>query len=52
MNSFIEVPRLKYETLRDVRLMLSEGCKSVAFDLKSGYHAISIEPESRKYFCF
>ena len=52
VNQYITVPRIKYETLRDVRLMVSRGCKTIAFDLERGYHAISIAPEWRKYFTF
>jgi hypothetical protein len=43
---------VKYETLRDLSLMFEPGMKSIAFDLKSGYHAILLAPEIRKYFCF
>lgn len=43
---------MKYETLSDVKLLHEEGLKSVSFDLESGYHAIALAPEVRKYFCF
>lgn len=52
INKFINVPGVKYETLRDVGLMYEEDMQSIAFDLKSGYHAVSLAEESRKYFCF
>ena len=52
INKFINVPNVKYDTLRDVSLMFEDGMKSVAFDLQSGYHAISLAEETRKYFCF
>ncbi len=32
--------------------MVEPGVKGVQFDLKSGYHAVSLASEIRKYFCF
>lgn len=52
INKYINCPKLKYETLKDIGLCREAGMKSLAFDLQSGYHAISLAPEIRKYFCF
>ena len=52
LNSYVNVPTMKYEALRDLGLMCEAGMKSVAFDLKDGYHAINLAPEIRKYVCF
>ena len=46
------MPGVKYETLRDIGLMFERNMTSLAFDLKSGYHAISLASESRQYFSF
>ena len=47
INQFIHVPGVKYETLRDISLMYESDMSSVAFDLKSGYHAVSLATECR-----
>jgi hypothetical protein len=52
INSYISVPGVKYETLRDISLMYEPSMQCIAFDLKSGYHAVSLAEECRKYFCF
>lgn len=43
---------MKYEALYDLGLMCEAGMKSLAFDLKGGYHTINLAPEIRKYVCF
>lgn len=43
---------MKYEALGDLGLMVESGMKSIAFDLKDGYHAVNLAKESRKYVCF
>lgn len=52
INKFISVPGVKYETLRDLGLMLEKDMQCISFDLKSGYHAVNLAEESRCYFCF
>lgn len=52
LNQYIHVPGVKYETLRDVSLMYEEDMRSISFDLKSGYHAVSLAEECRHYFGF
>ena len=52
LNEFIKLPNCKYETLRNLQYMVEPGVRAIQFDLKSGYHAVSLAKEVREYFCF
>lgn len=44
--------RCRFETLRVLNRLACQGDWMFSFDLKDGYHCISIEPSFRKYFTF
>jgi hypothetical protein len=50
INKYINVPNVTYDQLRDVGLMFEDGLTSIAFDLLSGFHAVSLAEEVRPYF--
>ena len=52
LNSFIEVPRIKYEGHETGLNFFKKGCHMFSFDLKDGYHHILIHPEFRTYLGF
>ena len=42
----------KYETLRSLRRLARKGDWMVSWDIRDGYHAIGIHPDSRRYMTF
>jgi ribonuclease HI len=44
--------RCRYETLRVLNRLARKGDWMTSFDLKDGYHAISIHPQFRRFFSF
>ena len=51
-NKFLWKQPVKYEDLRTALLFLRREGLMFQFDLKSGYHHISIRPDHQKYLCF
>ena len=52
VNKFVKHVKFKYEDLRTLSEMFSEDDYFTTFDLKYGYHHISIHPEHYKYLGF
>lgn len=52
LNQFVEVPKFKYEDVKEALNYFKEGSSMILWDLKNGYHAIKIHPEFRKYLGF
>ena len=52
LNSFVEVPRFKYEDVLDGLNYFRKGCYLIQWDLKDGYHQIKISEEFQKYLGF
>ena len=51
-NKYLWKQSVKYEDLRTALIFLNRHGHMFQFDLKSGYHHISIRPESHKFFGF
>ena len=52
MNSYLVIPKFKYEDLRSLSQVLDEGHWFFTWDLKSGYHHVDICYEHQKYLGF
>jgi len=52
VNSYINVPKFKYEGLPNFTDMVEKRDFAVKFDLTSGYHHISIHKQHCKYLGF
>jgi len=52
VNKFLDFPKIKYEDLRTVRQHLGEDYFFTTFDLKSGYHHISVREEDKQCACY
>ena len=52
LNQFVEVPKFKYEDVKEALNYFEKGCHMIKWDLKNGYHQIKIHPEFRKYLGF
>ena len=52
LNSFISVPKFKYEDIRNIKNMFNKGDFFFKMDIKSGYHHINILEEHQKFLCF
>ena len=52
LNTFIDVPKFKYEDVKEALNYFKKGCSMIKWDLKNGYHLIKIHPEFRKYLGF
>ena len=52
LNSFLRVPRFKYEDLRTFKDIFGPDDWFFKFDYKSGYHHIDIYPDHWKYLAF
>lgn len=52
LNSFLEVPSFKMETVSSIRLSIQPGDWAVSLDLSDAYFHVPIHPSSRKYLRF
>ena len=52
LNSFIEVPKFKYEDVRDGISYFEKDCHMFKWDLRDGYHQVAIHPDFRKFLGF
>jgi len=52
LNKYIEVPKFKYEDTKEALQYFKKGCAMFSWDLKNGYHLISIHKDFRKYLGF
>ena len=52
LNGFVEVPKFKYEDVRDGINYFKRDCFMFKWDLRDGYHQIAIHPEFQKYLGF
>ena len=52
INSFLTVPRFKYDDIRTISDLFEVGDCSFKFDIKSGYHHIDILEAHQKYLGF
>lgn len=52
INEFIQVPRVKYETLASLPALARSGDGGVCVDMLSGYYALGIAPEFQDFLCF
>ena len=52
VNKYLEHHSFKYENLKTLEKMFEQGFYFSCFDLKNGYHHISINPEHWKYLGF
>ena len=52
LNASCVPHRCRYETLRVLSRLARKGDWMVSFDLKDGYHCISLHPDSRRFFTF
>ena len=48
VNQFVDVPKFKYEDVKEALQSFKKGCSMIKWDLKNGYHMIRIH----KDFCF
>ena len=52
LNKYIDVPKFKYEDVKEAMNYFKKGCKMFTYDLKNGYHIIKIHKDFRKYLGF
>ena len=52
VNEYLDFPKFKYEDLKTARQYFEKDAYFITFDLKSGYHHISINENYRKYLGF
>jgi hypothetical protein len=52
INSFLEVQKFKYESIREVSQLAKLGDYLFSADLKSGYHHVDVAPEFWQYLGF
>ena len=55
LNSFISVPKFKYEDIRTIKRkknVFNKGDFFLKVDIKSDYHHINILEEYQKFLCF
>ena len=52
VNKYLETRSFRYENIDTVRKMFRQGYYFCVFDLKSGYHHISVNPQHYKYLGF
>lgn len=52
LNSFIDNPHFKMESIKTAMSLLSENCFMAVIDLKDAYHAIRIDDEFQKFLKF
>ena len=52
LNSFLSVPKFKYEDVRSIRDLFNEGDFFFKFDIKHGYHRVNIDKAYHKYLSF
>ena len=49
LNSFLSVPKFKYEDVRSIRDPFNKGDFFFKFDIKHGYHHVNIDKAYHKY---
>ena len=52
LNSFLSVPKFKYEDVRSIRDLFNKGDFFFKFDIKHGYHHVNIDKAYHKYLSF
>ena len=52
VNEYLDFPKFKYKDLRTVRQYFERNTYFVTFDLKNGYHHVSINEKYKKYLGF
>ena len=52
LNSFLSVPKFKYEDVRTIRDLFNKGDFFFKFDIKHGYHHVNIDKAYHKYLSF
>ena len=52
LNSFLSVPKFKYEDVRTIRDLFDKGDFFFKFDIKHGYHHVNIDKAYHKYLSF
>jgi hypothetical protein len=52
INSFLQVQKFKYESIREVSQLAKLGDHLLSVDLKSGYHHVDVAPEFWQYLGF
>ena len=52
LNQFVDVPKFKYEDVKEALSFFNKGCCMIKWDLKNGYHLIKIHKKFRKYLGF
>ena len=52
INRYLAVPKVRFDTLRVMRQIVRKGDGLVTFDLKDGYHALSIHEADQRFLAF
>ena len=52
LNSFCHPLKCRYETLKVLSRLASQGSWMISFDIQDAFHALSIHPSHRQYFTF
>ena len=52
INEYFDFQKIKYEDLRTARQYFEKDAYFITFDIKSGYHQISINVIDKKYLGF
>ena len=52
LNKYIDVPKFKYEDVKEAINYFKKDCKMFTYDLKNGYHIIKIHKDFRKFLGF
>ena len=51
-NQHCEKSSIKYEDLRDLSLVLRPQDHLISFDIKDGYHHLSLRKDAQRHLCF
>jgi hypothetical protein len=52
LNKFLACPKLKYESLLQLKYLMGKFTHSISFDLESGYYLVGIHPDHQQFLGF